>query len=367
MDKKYIYIGVGLVVLLIIIKKKEGFKKYNKTYYKCDKYKMIKVVDDIFTKYGIMKTQCDNSYNCKKYDIYIPCTYNTLETDILKMKTYDGQVIFGISGCDKIVSKNNLWRLIELKYGREKARKIMPESWLLMNKSSMDLFKKSYKKGEVYIMKKNLQRKLGLKLTTDYNEIINGHKDSFIVVQKYMKDLYLLNNRKINLRVYMLIVCKDNKKTVYMYKNGKCIYTNKDYKKDSLEEEENITSVNLDLDIYKKSPFDFNELKEYIGNPSYSKLFSNIKENIKKVMIASKIEICNNKELKKNITYQLFGLDYIFDNDYNVYLLEANKGPNMNSTYEKDYKLKYNVMLDVFDKINIINTNKRNSFIEIKI
>ena len=52
----------------------------------------------------------------------------------------DNQIIFGISGCDKIVSKNNIWSLLENKYGREKASSIMPETYILNNKEHMNLF-----------------------------------------------------------------------------------------------------------------------------------------------------------------------------------------------------------------------------------
>ena len=43
-------------------------------------------------------------------------------------------------------------------------------------------------------------------------------------------------------------------------------------------------------------------------------------------------------------------------------LLEINKGPNMTPVSKKDYKLKYNIIEDVFDKVNFINKNNINLF-----
>ena len=77
--------------------------------------------------------------------------------------------------------------------------------------------------------KKNIQRKQGLKMTNKLDEIISASKDNFKVAQLYMKNTYLINKRKLNLRIYLLIVCKDNKMTAYVNKEGKCLYTNKDY------------------------------------------------------------------------------------------------------------------------------------------
>ena len=85
-----------------------------------------------------------------------------------------------------------------------------------------------------------------------------------------MKNTYMINKRKINLRIYLLIICKNNKLTSYYYKNGKCnIYTNKNYT-GSNELEENITSLNLDMDIYNKNPFDLFELVNYMDKKVFN-------------------------------------------------------------------------------------------------
>ena len=85
------------------------------------------------------------------------------------------------------------------------------------------------------------------------------------------------------------------------------------------------------------------------------KLFHNTYKNI----------IYNLDILKNNTSFQLFGLDYIFDNDLNIYLLEINKGPDMNSYNSTDYKLKYGIMEDVFIKVGLIKSSKNNMFIKL--
>ena len=72
-----------------------------------------------------------------------------------------------------------------------------------------------------------------------------------------------------------------------------------------------------------------------------------------------------NKNNNNNIHFQLFGLDYIFDNNLNIFLLEINKGPDMNSVNDKDYKLKYNIMEDVFIKVGLLKSDKSNMFIKL--
>ena len=211
-------------------------------------------------------------------------------------------------------------------------------------------------------MKKNLQRKEGLLLTNNLEEIINNNDKKFRVVQKYMRNTYMINKRKVNLRIYLLIIYKNNKLTSYYYKNGKCIYTNKDYT-GSNELEENITSLNLDLNIYEKNPFDLFELVNYMDKKKYVILIENIKNNLKKLEIMYRSMISNlNKNNNKNVHFQLFGLDYIFDKNLNFYLLELNKGPDMTSKNDKDYVLKYRIYEDLLNKVGIIKYNKKNMF-----
>ncbi len=52
-------------------------------------------------------------------------------------------------------------------------------------------------------------------------------KDNYKVVQKYMTNLYLINKRKVNMRIYLLIINKKNKKYFYLSSLGKCIYNKK--------------------------------------------------------------------------------------------------------------------------------------------
>ena len=47
-------------------------------------------------------------------------------------------MIFGISDCDKIVSKNSIWNLIEQRYGRNIGKSLMPETFVYSNKNDMN-------------------------------------------------------------------------------------------------------------------------------------------------------------------------------------------------------------------------------------
>lgn len=361
--KTYILFFLIICIFVILIKNNnientKNIEKKEILFYKCNKYVLGKIIKEILLTNNIKRTRNIND----NWLLFLPCTYNNIETEMTKMDDTKNKILFGIKGCDLLVSKNNVWKLLENKYGRSNAKQIMPETWILSNKKQMELFKNNFSEKNMYIMKKNLQRKEGLLLTNNLEEIINNNDKKFRIVQKYMRNTYMINKRKVNLRIYLLIIYKNNKLTSYYYKNGKCIYTNKDYT-GSNKLEENITSLNLDLNIYEKNPFDLFELVNYMDKKKYVILIENIKNNLKKLEIMYRSMISNlNKNNNKNVHFQLFGLDYIFDNDLNVYLLELNKGPDMTSKNDKDYVLKYRIYEDLLNKVGIIRYNKKNMF-----
>ena len=76
--------------------------------------------------------------------------------------------------------------------------------------------------------------------------------------------------------------------------------------------------------------------------------------------------MCTEKRFNDNISFQLFGLDYVFTKNMKPYLLEMNKGPAMKYVNEKDRKLKEKVHADIFDIIGLVKyKNIKNDFIEI--
>ena len=344
------------------------------SYYRC-KDKMIgTVLKNIFDSNNIIYENENENW-----DIYIPCGYNNVEEELKKIvignknnieeNNIKKKYIFGLNGCDSIVSKNKIWESLVKCYGRKDASTLMPESYILDDLNEMQVFRANFKpnKNEIYILKKNVQRKEGLKLTRDFFEILSGSVDNYRVVQKYMTDLYLVKNRKVNLRIYLLVIIKDFTIYFYLCKNGKCIYTNKDYNDNDLDFESNITSYHLDMNIYKKNPRNFKELSYYIdintGNKNNSKiLFDNIELLMRKISSCLSKNFYQSKNISGTTCFQLFGADVIFNKEFHPYLLELNKGPDMSARDKIDENMKKKVQNDMFKTVGILSNDDNNSF-----
>ena len=383
----------------------------------CDDTKLTRPLRTILDKHNSF--QVENTSKLNNWNLYLPCGYNYVETELKDIIISNSeQKIYAIKGCDKIASKNELWKIVCDFYGRDYASKLIPESYIINNPKDIALFKKNFNSNNVYFLKKNIQRKEGIMISNNYNKIINNisntkkdledyyrtsyclynknnknnkknirnttdeesfNKNSKIntlpinykIIQKGVNNLFLLKKRKINLRLYLLIQCKNNKKQFYLYNKGKCIYTQKDINSninginDKIDNEQYLTSYNLDPSIYKTNPESINELSKYLN---LNELWANIIKLFQEITTAIENKICKSKKLENNLTFQLFGADVIFDKNLHPYLLELNKGPSMKFITETDKVMKLKLLEDVFGNVGLlknINNNNNNNFIKI--
>jgi len=310
--------------------------------------------------------------------LYIPKNYNYVEIELAKLKPNNNQqTIYAIKGCDALCSKNQLWFNLRSYYGREKAQTIIPETFNVNDKNDIIDFKNKFlnlkkhnTKNIPFILKKNLQGKKGLYLVNNPEKALRyGKLNNFKIIQKYLENPYLINKRKVNLRLYVVIICHLDKQEWLLFNEGKCIYSNKYFDKvksltdeEILDKEQHFTSYNLDTDkVYldEKLPESLQDLKMYLGDKKYGKLMENINKLLLLVKSAYSSRLGNLDTLKNNKCFQLFGLDFIMDENLKPYLLEFNKGPAMSIKSPKDKELKHNLLSSMF-KLLIFNIEQSN-------
>ena len=167
--------------------------------------------------------------------IFIPCIYDNTDEEIANMENIKDSYYMVINKCDTFVGKNYLWIYTNLFYPKNKVLEYLPNSYLTYDTKSMEIFKNEFNPKKLYILKKNIQRQAGIKISGSYDEIIkNVNEDKeYIIIQELLQNPFLVNGRKINLRVYFLLVIKDNNYNVYVYDNGFMYYTPEMFKKGS--------------------------------------------------------------------------------------------------------------------------------------
>ena len=340
-------------------------------------YQMTQVYLDVLNEYGIKK---DN----KDWSLYFPCSYNNATTEIEKVKPQNpDQRIFIVTNTDEISSKSDLWKNLVATYGRNYALTISPQTYILYDNDDLDLFKKEYDSNKIYIMKKNIQRQEGIKITKNKDEILKGYNEGYVVVQELLSDPYLIRGRKTNMRFYLLLVCQNNEVAAFVHNDGFMYYTKMPFTKDTTDFGPNITTGYIERWIYKVNPLTHADFRKYLDNtgrellPSEQRLidqgqqisqytFNRIYDMLRQVVNSIKHKVCNGSHLQNNITFQLFGADVAVDELMNAKIIEVNIGPNLNTHDGRDSEIKHTVVRDIFKTLKMIpDTKNDNGFIQI--
>jgi hypothetical protein len=345
-----IFVIIIVIIIITLTQTVEPFTNYNSS---CGNELLEKVmVDRNMTK------------DASNYDVYIPCTYNGSEREILKFQSQNNKKLFLLEGCDFLASKLALWDLLREEY-KDDARKYMPPTFLLENKKDMDEFpihfnnNKKNRSDQMYILKNYAQRQEGLKLTRDLKEIMDGIKNGWYLVQDYIYDPYLISGHKINLRYYLLIVCRNNKIESYIHNNGFVYYTPEKYNEYDISFKTNVTTGYIDRKIYDTNPLTLDDFRNHIETmkPGSRNLWNNnAKELMSKCMKAINKKVCKNTNLSQHVRFQLFGCDLAPDSKLNATLIEINKGPDLDAKDERDKQVKIKVQEDIFKIIEEDNT-----------
>lgn len=337
-----------------------------------------------------------------KADIIFPCGYNNINDEInIIGKNNTPKRVFIIDGADEITAKNYLWKNIYQHHGLSKAKTLSPESYILLEPDrtkDLERLIKNHYQGKKYILKKNIQRQTGIKITDDINEIKNNI-NQFIIAQDLLEDSYLVNGRKINLRVYVIVICHEDKTDVYIFNNGFMYYTKDKFIRDNISYDNHVTTGYVDREVYTICPLTHEDFAKYLDLPEGDKyhksneprhlsqqellirkqglrvsetLFKRIKNLMSDVFISFKGKICRkidnkNKEIPIYTDYsiQIFGADVAVNDQLQPQIIEINKGPDLSPKDDRDGTVKRKLINDTFEIIGLKSKSHNNGMIHV--
>jgi len=172
--------------------------------------------------------------------------------------------------------------------------------------------------------------------TNDDPNLINMH-NSFII-QKYIEKPLLINNRKFDIRVWVLFTSELD---CYFFKEGYLRTSSTEYKIDL----ENVDDkfVHLTNNAIQKysdkygsfedgNQMSFENFQKYL-NDHYPEKGINLAEDmlpimknmVKKTVLAARKKLESSPCLKSS--FEIFGYDFIIDEDFNLWLIEVNTNP----------------------------------------
>ena len=262
--------------------------------------------------------------------------------------------------------------------------KYVPETFILPDDA--ELFMNKYKnifllqraKKKFIVKPVGLSRGRGVHILADKEEFKYLCKISKIkhgknyLISRYISNPHTINNKKYDLRVYVLISSLFPLK-IYMYKEGLVRFATEDYTKKNYDNVfvhlTNYSINKANLGKYNKndnngenfqsfSKWSFSEYKEYFIKNNMENIYINIFKKIKDIIVKTIItsiddisaDIANNK---KNSLFELYGFDILIDNKFNAWLIEVNVGPSMQCNSELDLEIKTNLFGDIINVLGL--------------
>ena len=155
-----------------------------------------------------------------------------------------------------------------------------------------------------------------------------------IIIQKYLDNPLLYNKRKFDIRCYVLV---DSNFNVFYCREGHLKGSSEEYDLNNTNKFIHITnhSVQKKSDKFEKFEFgnemSYNDFKIVLTQENYSlEIFDKIIEKIK-FLIKISMNAVNKKLIKHEnvLCFEIFGYDFILDNDFNPYILEINNNPGL--------------------------------------
>lgn len=283
-------------------------------------------------------------------------TLNNIDGNMFKLKNrYPNNIkfIFGIKGTDALVSKSSFAYMM-------KNTKLIPKTFILnLNQDVFELQSTKNNNNDIFILKKNIQRQQGIYITDDIKNIFikKNQDDEFVVAQVMLQEPFLIDNRKINMRIYLFVhIDKQNNQYWYIYDDGFLYYTPNSFEKHTIKSDHCITSGYIDRSVYEKNPMTIKEFLKYLSSQNYQEcIYTNLKKMFHVVKeLYEPIFYDNNKDIPGEKAL-IYGCDIAPDSNLNLKFMEINKGPDLNFKDERDKNVKLNLVFNVLKKLNIIS------------
>jgi len=273
----------------------------------------------------------------------------------------------------------------------------MPVTYILPNDSKNFEIEFKKNKKNIWIAKPvNMSRGRFIKLIysmESYKKLLyNSINNIQYLISRYLDKPHLLNNKKYDLRIYVLILSFTPLK-IYLYYNGLVRFATENYTKSDYD---NIFihltnySVNKQNPNYKNNLKDNKEIVEmeeieedneqddsskwslveyrnyFKKQENGEKIFENIWKQIEDIVIKTCISVTeiNSRDLtgnKNNNVFELYGFDIFVDEKFRAWLLEVNVNPSLHCNSPLDLSIKTELVIDIFNLIGIVPFNHNNN------
>jgi hypothetical protein len=261
--------------------------------------------------------------------------------------------------------KDNLWRnYVKFNKNYPNEYNFLPMTYLIPG--SINEFKTAYKNSNMWIVKpKNSARGSGVRILKNLSDLPKE-----CIVSKYLDNPHLINNKKYDLRIYVLVTSYLPLK-IYLYREGLVRFASEEYNKQDKDNiyihltnyavnKKNINYMKNNNDDLFGSKWSLSAYRKYFQMNGLEKEYDEIFERTRDIIVKTIITVAEeNIAVIKSISkfpsnlYEVYGFDIFIDNKYRPWLLEVNVSPSLNCDSELDLRIKTQLLTDVMNTIGI--------------
>lgn len=218
----------------------------------------------------------------------------------------------------------------------------------------------------IWILKpSNLSRGRGVTCVNSLEPIeesLLGTNDSGVIIQKYIENPLIIYKRKFDIRQWVLVTSL-NPLVIWMWKEPYIRFGAEDYHIDDINNiYSHLTNNSIakhSLQYQKDKTFEGDmwtcyDFENYVGKVKWKE----IHEKIKNAIICSFYAIHQEIKNRPN-SHELYGYDFMIDEDFNVYLIEVNASPALDYSTKITEMLVKDMIKDLIELV-IDNDNARN-------
>lgn len=324
---------------------------------------VIKTIQDVFEKYAVSEAALPQEATILFLDKF---DHQNIFPIIRKLDNYKDKYLYTLVSIDYISSKSKLYEMMRNNIDEKTLHDIVPISFLMDNPDDVTKLRAYMleKENNLIILKKNIQQQKGCRIISHFED----EKDlkNYVIAQELLQNPFLIDNRKINIRVYILIhVTSNNMMSVFMYNDGFMYYTPNEYKANSDCPQSNITTGYIERSVYEKNPLTINDFRKHIGFIKTRVFNQNLMSCFKKVFRALHKPIIEMETTFPMNKCVIMGADVAVDADLGIKLMEINKGPDLRYKDERDGHVKFNMVRDTFYEMGLIAETIKSNFVKL--
>ena len=226
----------------------------------------------------------------------------------------------------------NKWHQYDhfVKWWKEKYNKpvpdYIPDTYLILkNKLDRPFLEKLFKNKKKWIVKpENASFRAGIHVVNNFKDLkewIDKYINNKWIIQDYIDNPLKIDNKKIHIRTYVLLIKTKTYTQVLVYNKGYIFLSKKEYNEKSFDDDSNLSGG----DTWEQMRLYPHNIIEKHGIEKYRIILRQINNIVKSTMNATIDNlVCINNNINKFKCYKLLAYDILITDDFKLYLGEIN-------------------------------------------